>query len=157
MMRGTTISWPLAAANLVAAALVVWPWLPASAPVTHATAPPSEGVAPKLAKLAPFAEFAAITERPIFSPSRRPTPAVKAATIAIESRYRLQGIIGVGSARHALIVPVAGGAGLDLGEGDALEAWTVKTISPDRVVLTSPSGEATLAFGQAGAAANRKP
>jgi len=33
----------------------------------------------------------------------------------------------------------------------------VKTIGPDRVVLTSPAGEATLALGQAGGAANRKP
>ena len=156
MMRGATVSWPLAAANLIAAALVIWPWLPASAPAPHAAAPPSENDAPKLAKLAPFADFAAITERPLFAPTRRPTPAVKPATIAIESRYRLQGIIGVGSARHALIAPVAGGAGLDLGEGDALEGWTVKSIAPDRVVLTSPSGEATLAFGQAGGA-TRKP
>jgi hypothetical protein len=148
MMRRRRFPLPLAAANLVVAALAIWPWLPRRAPAARPPDQRSESEAPKLAKLAPFADFAATEERPLFSPSRRPTAAEKPATVAIESRYRLQGIVTVGAARHALIAPVAGGAGLELGEGDALEGWSVRTIAADHVVLTSPAGEATLAFGR---------
>jgi type II secretory pathway component PulC len=107
--------------------------------------------------LAPFTDFAAILERPLFAPSRRPTPVEKAATVAIESRYRLQGVVSVGNARHALIAPVTGGAALELSEGDALEGWSVKTIESDRIVLTSPAGEATLAFGHPTPPESKKP
>ncbi len=153
MMRQMNVSPPLAAANLVAAALVIWPWL-AGAPVERVPVPRSDSDVPKLARLAPFATFATTGERPLFAPSRRPTTAEKPATVAIESRYRLQGIVTVGTARHALIAPVAGGAGLELGEGDPLEGWSVKTIASDHVVLTSPAGEATLAFGRVPTSAN---
>jgi len=152
-MTRATISKPLAAANLVAVALVIWPWIRETAPAPTPQ-PRGEAEAPKLARLAPFTDFATILERPLFSPSRRPSAVVKPATIAIESRYRLQGIITVGGAWHAIIAPVAGGAGLELGEGDALEGWSVKSIVSDHVVLASPAGEATLALAHAGAAAN---
>ena len=138
-----------AAANLVAAAIAVWPWLPIRAPAEPArTVTPAEDSAPRLASLAPFATFAETSERPLFSATRRPSPA--AAMIGIGSRYRLQGLVIAGAARHALIAPIAGGRALELGEGETVEGWTVTRIERDRVVLSSPAGEATL--GLTGAA-----
>jgi hypothetical protein len=147
----TDLSWPLVAANLIAAALVLWPWLPRTAPAGPAPVAAIDNDLPKLPSLAPFADFDAIIARPLFAPSRRPTPVVKPAMAAIESRYRLQGVITVAGTPHALVAPVAGGSALDLGVGDALESWSVKTIASDRVTLSSPAGEATLTFGHAGA------
>ena len=142
----------LAAANVVAAALVLWPWLPERAhpprfPETHGVAD-----APALARLPPPATFAATAQRPLFSPSRRP-PAMAAqpGTSALAGRYRLQGLVIAGKARRALVADVAGGRKLELGEGDAIEGWVVKRIERDAVVLVSPAGEATLTLGAGGA------
>jgi type II secretory pathway component PulC len=64
--------------------------------------------------------------------------------LGIDGRYRLLGLVIAGSARHALIAPIAGGRTLELGEGEAVDGWTVTRIERDRVVLSSPAGEATL-------------
>jgi len=138
----------LAGANLAVAAIVLLPWLPAAAPSAPVSLR-SEGDAPKLARLPRFADLGATIERPLFAPSRRATSPGQAATLGIASRYRLQGLVIAGAARHAIIAPIAGGPALELGEGDALEGWTVKRIEHDRVVLSSATGEATLALERA--------
>jgi type II secretory pathway component PulC len=103
-----------------------------------------------LAALAPFVDYAATIERPLFSPSRRPEAAAAAPNASgIASRYRLQGLVIAGTTRHALVTEIAGGHTQELGEGDALEGWTVTRIEQDRVTLTSPAGEATLALPRA--------
>jgi hypothetical protein len=138
-----------AAANLLAAAVAVWPWLPVGAPAEPArTVTPATDAAPRLPGLAPFATFAETSERPLFSATRRPAPATP--MIGIDGRYRLQGLVIAGPTRHALIAPVAGGRALELGEGETVEGWIVTRIERDRVVLSSPAGEATL--GLTGAA-----
>jgi hypothetical protein len=138
----------LAAANLIVALLAVWPFLPGRAPAEQAPAAPAQDTGPKLATLAPFADFAETSERPLFSATRRPAPG--ATMLGIDGRYRLLGLVIAGSARHALIAPVAGGRTLELGEGEAVDGWTVTRIERDHVVLSSPAGQATL--GLAGAA-----
>jgi hypothetical protein len=134
----------LVAVNVVLAALAAWPWLPNPAPAqsARAVAPPETG--PKLASLPPFADFAETSARPLFSPTRRPAPG--AALVGIDGRYRLLGLVIAGTARHALLAPVAGGAALELAEGDAVDGWTVTKIERDRVSLKSAMGEATLAL-----------
>lgn len=133
-----------ASANLVAALLAAWPFVPSRAPAEPAPAAPIEDATPRLARLPPFADFAATSARPLFSATRRPDPA--AAMLGIDGRYRLMGLVIAGAARHALIAPVAGGRALELGEGEAVEGWTLARIERDRVVLRSPAGEATLAL-----------
>lgn len=134
-----------AAANIVVALLAAWPWLPSRAPAEPApAAAPAEDAAAKPARLPPFADFAETSERPLFSATRRPAPA--AAMLGIDGRYRLLGLVIAGTARHALLAPVAGGRTVELGEGEAVEGWTVTRIERDRVILSSPAGKATLAL-----------
>jgi hypothetical protein len=122
----------------VFAAVAIWPWLVPPIPASHPTVEPSM-VAPALSpdNLPGLAAYAAIVERPLFVPSRRPPPAV---TSSIEGRYRLLGIVGAGAKRRAFVAD--GARRIEIGEGDAIDGWTVKEIEQDRVLLTSPAGEA---------------
>jgi hypothetical protein len=135
----------LAGANLAIVAITLLPWLPAATPRAPAFAP-AESDAPRLVHLPRFADVSATIERPLFSPSRRPVAPEQEATLGIASRYRLQGLVIAGAARHAILSPVAGGPALELGEGDTVAGWTVTRIEHDRVVLSSAAGEATLAL-----------
>jgi hypothetical protein len=156
-MHGRTLA--LAAANLVVAAIAVWPWLPDRAQSARISAAPSVAARPMLASLPPLAAFTATSERPLFSPSRRP-PAAAAprGTSALDGRYRLLGLVIAGTARRALVAEIAGGRKFEIGEGEAIEGWVVKRIDRDAVLLASPSGEATLTLrNAAGAAPATKP
>jgi type II secretory pathway component PulC len=92
---------------------------------------------PSPTNLPGLAAYAAIVERPLFVPSRRPPPDV---TSSIEGRYRLLGIVGAGAKRRAFVAD--GTRRIEVGEGDAIDGWTVKEIEQDRVLLTSPAGDA---------------
>jgi hypothetical protein len=134
----------LGATAVVLAALAVWPWVVPPVPATRPlAAPPAGGAAPTLLPLPPLATYAAIVERPLFAPSRRPPSGVGATQgAAIESRYRLLGIVAAGPRKKAFVAD--GARRVEIGEGDALDGWTVKEIGPDRVKLASPSGETAL-------------
>jgi hypothetical protein len=134
----------LGAAAILFAALAVWPWLFPPVPATRPLAvPPANAPAPALAPLPPLASFAAIVERPLFSPSRRPPPgATGALGASIESRYRLIGIVATGPKKKAFVAE--GTRRLEIAAGDTLDGWTVSEIGQDRVRLTSPAGEASL-------------
>jgi hypothetical protein len=134
----------LAAGALCFAAFAVWPWLVPPIPETRSLAtPPAAAAAPTLAALPPLASFAAIVERPLFSPSRRPAAnAPAAAAPAAESRYRLVGIVASGTKKTAFIAD--NGRRAQIGVGDAFDGWTVKEIGQDRITLASPSGEMVL-------------
>ncbi|MGH7092093.1 MAG: hypothetical protein ACREFB_00990, partial [Stellaceae bacterium] len=96
----------------------------------------------------PAAQFAAVAERPLFSPSRRP-PAGKAPTVAgggIEQRYRLIGVVTVGHEPRALLLE--GARRFELGVGGRLDGFTVLHIEHARVVLASPAGQAVLPLRQ---------
>ena len=136
----------LAAANLLVAALVLWPWLSDGARSLQRPAGRAVAVAdaPLLPSLPPYSEFAVTSERPLFSPSRRPPTAEQHGTSALEERYRLLGLVITGNAKRALIGEIAGGRRLEVGEGDTIEGWAVKRIERDAVVFASPAGEATL-------------
>ena len=139
----------LGSAALLFAALAAWPWLSPPLPATRPIAAPSAGTpAPSLISLAPLASYAAIVERPLFSPSRRPPPGAAAALGAsIEGRYRLLGIVATGPKKSAFIAE--GARRLEIDAGQTLDGWTVKEIGSDSVTLTSPTGEATLKLSPA--------
>jgi hypothetical protein len=151
MRRPLTLA--LCAANVALAALALWPFLPESAHSERVPVLAGAGAdAPTLQRLPPLADFGATLERPLFSPSRRPQAVAVRLGAGIETRYRLQGLVIAGTERRALIAATDGGRTLALGEGDGLEGWVVKRIEQDRVVLTSPAGEAVLAVRQGGGA-----
>lgn len=123
--------------------LTVWPWLVSPTPAARplAAAQPS-AAARSLAPLPPLATFVAIVERPLFAPSRRPPPGISAIGPSIESRYRLLGIVGSGPKKKAFLAEGAHRG--EIAEGDTLDGWTVKEIAQDRVLLSSPAGDASL-------------
>lgn len=139
----------LGAAAIAFAAAAAWPWLVPPVPsVRPLAAPPASGPAPSVAALSPLASFAAIIERPLFSPSRRPPPGAQTAQgPSIESRYRLVGIVATGPKKTAFIAE--GAQRRAIAEGDMVDGWTVSEIGQDRVKLTSPAGEAVLKLAPA--------
>jgi hypothetical protein len=132
----------VAAAALVA--LAVWPWLISPAPARSVAAAPDTAAAQSVPSLPPLARFAAISERPLFSPTRKPAPGEKAAPAGpgIDQRYRLLGLMNTGDSRRALLAE--GKRRFVIAERGTLEGWTVARIEHDRVVLSSPAGEAVL-------------
>jgi hypothetical protein len=139
----------LAAAALVFGLIAVWPWLapiPALAPAGQPPPSPDPAIPPLL----PPKAYSAIAERPLFSPTRRPAPNAPVVSDSGVARYRLLGLVTAGGARHALIAD--GSRRLEIGEGSVLDTWTVLRIEPDRVVLTSPEGEASLRMERPAAA-----
>jgi general secretion pathway protein N len=139
----------LGATALVFAGIATWPWLVPPIPAVRAVASsPAQATAPALPALPPLASYAAIVERPLFSPSRRPAPGARTAPgPSIESRYRLVGIIAAGPKKKALVAE--GARRVEIAEGDTLDGWTVTAIGKDRVTLTSPTGEAALKLAPA--------
>jgi hypothetical protein len=135
----------LGAITIVFAASAAWPWILPPVPITRpVAAPPVNKPVLELASLPPLNTYAAIVERPLFSPSRRPPPGVSAAPAepAIEGRYRLLGVVATGQSKKAFIAD--GARHIEVVEGDMLGSSTVKQIAADHITLTSPVGETAL-------------
>ena len=124
--------------------LAAWPWLVPPVPaVPPLIAGPTAAPAPALAALPPLASYAAIVERPLFSPSRRPVPGAEPVAVSSTmSRYRLLGIIGSGPRKSAFVAD--GARRIEIDAGGTLDGWTVKEIGQDSITLTSPTGDAVL-------------
>ena len=99
----------------------------------------------------PLTKFSVIGERPLFSPSRRPVAGEKAAHAGpgVEQRYRLLGLLNTGDARRALLAE--GKRRFAVSEGAMLDGWRIARIEHDRIVLSSPAGEAVLQLQPAAA------
>ena len=144
----------LAAVTLLFGLIALWPWLaPIPTPAAPARQPPPSLDA-AIPTLPPPSAYSAIAERPLFSPSRRPAPNTPVISDSSVARYRLLGLVTAGGARHALIAD--GNRRLEISEGSLLDTWTVLRIEPDRVVLTSPQGEASLRMERPAAAPSPK-
>ena len=133
--------------------LLVWPWLQSPAAVkTSGDASEQSAAAMELPAIPPLTRFSAIGERPLFSPSRRPVAGEKVAPVGpgIEQRYRLLGLLNAGDTRRALLGE--GKRRFALSEGAMLEGWRLTRIEHDRIVLSSPAGEAVLQLQPAAAA-----
>jgi hypothetical protein len=94
-------------------------------------------------------QIASILDRPLFAPNRRGPPAPKtpdqssgsAGRAAPEITGRLGGItIGPGDDKEAVFERGEGEKPLVVKEGDDVDGWTVSSIEPDKVVLTSTFG-----------------
>jgi hypothetical protein len=139
----------LGGAILLFGLLAAWPWLMSQSSPARRAAAPEAAPGATLAPLPPLSSYAAIVERPLFAPTRRPAPGAPAAAAgpSVEGRYRLIGIVGTSAKRHAFIAD--GTRRADISEGDTFDGWTVKEIGADRVVLVSPAGETVLKLSRA--------
>jgi len=152
------LALPLGAVIALLAALAIRPWLSVG---DEARPPPEpigvagDGIA--LPTLPPLADLAATVARPLFSPSRRPNATASGLGTGMESRYRLQGLVIVGKERRALLTDAVGNGRLRVAEGDQIEGWVVKRIDEDRLILSSPAGEATLTLQRSAVPPPAKP
>ena len=118
-------------------------------------------------ELAPIEGFAAIAERPLFAPSRRPAPvssspgteAVAAAPVNTAPLSVV--LIGVllSPRGHSAVVRLADGKNKTLAEGGSIDGWTLERVLPDRVSFQSGETRTELLFPhhRASAAANAAP
>ncbi|HKT20343.1 MAG TPA: hypothetical protein VJR47_19975 [Stellaceae bacterium] len=103
---------------------------PAAASARQAKA---EALAPSA--MPPLQRFSAVTERPLFSPSRRPPLQAADDSEGAWSSFTLAGIIITPDSREALIRHGSPPTIAHLHEGQDLEGWVVRSILPDRVVF----------------------
>jgi hypothetical protein len=132
----------LGAALVLLLALALWPWLvPEAGSAPRPLKPDAPGS--EIAALPPSSAFSAIVDRPLFSPTRRPVPGTGTGSGGgIEARYQLLGLVVSETVRRAWLAE--GARHFEVGEGDKIEGWTVAHIEQDRLLLTSPAGEAVL-------------
>ena len=105
----------------------------ASLPVASARQAKAE--APTLPTMPPLQHFSAVTERPLFSPSRQPPLQASGDSEGAWSSFVLAGIVITPDSREALIRHGKPPTIAHLREGQDLEGWVVRSILPDRVVF----------------------
>ena len=117
------------------------PSLPAGA-VAPVSMPKAEEVVPGLPPIETLAE---VTDRPLFTATRRPPPpdAVQENT-GNASSFVLLGVVISKGERLAIIRHGRPPAAARLTEGQTIEGWTLQSIAPDRVVLKNADNEQSL-------------
>ena len=117
------------------------PALAAGAPAP-VSLPKADEVAPGLPPMETLAE---VTERPLFTATRRPPPpdAVQ-ENIGNASSFVLLGIVISKGERLAIVRHGRPPTAARLTEGQTIEGWTVQSIAPDRVVLKNADNEQSL-------------
>ncbi len=84
----------------------------------------------------PLESFSAVTDRPLFSPTRRPSPQGSDDSLGSWSSLVLAGIIIAPQSREALIVHGKPQVMAHVQEGQTIEGWVVTSILPDHIVLS---------------------
>jgi hypothetical protein len=84
--------------------------------------------------------FAGITERPLFSPSRHPAPASSGESDAWSS-FVLAGIIISEDLREAMVLHNQPSTLVHAKEGDVIDGWTLATLFSDRAVFRNGDAE----------------
>lgn len=140
----------LAGAMLLLLVLAAYPWLaPISVPEGLAGAAEARPPTPEIIPLSPLRAFSAVFERPLFSPTRRPSPTEPSSASAgnIVGHYQLLGIVSAGSDRRALVAD--GARRVEVVIGATLDGWTVARIEHDRLVLSLAGDERVLRLRRA--------
>ena len=90
--------------------------------------------------------YAAIVQRPLFSPSRLPVPGIAAPLGAQSSDLHviLTGIVYSATERLVLLRPEGFGGILLLEEGQRYDGWTLDEIRPEQAVFRSGTREVVL-------------
>jgi len=143
-------AFALLLAVAAASATVVYGELTAEPPApAAATEPPAAPVpaAPpaqeRVFVMPPLQSYAEVTERPLFSPSRRPAT-VTQQVAGPASSLALVGVVISRDGGVALIRSGKAPALARVREGQQIEGWTVRSIAPDRVVVRNGTSEAQL-------------
>jgi len=90
------------------------------------------------------ARFAAIVERPVFSPTRRPPSEGTTETAAPTLDFSLFGVVNSAGEQSALIKPSTGGEPVRVKEGEKVSGWTVARIASDRILVRHDTMEREL-------------
>ena len=151
MARLLRLWWiPLAVAL---AAVIAWEtnWGEAlHSPVAIPPAPEAKPVAPALLPVykpvAGAEAYAEVTDRPLFSPPRRPAPPPPPPEpprqVMQTGLYQLTGTMLVGDKLYAFLKEIKGGRGVRAAQGDVLASGVrLSKVEPDRVVLTQYDNE----------------
>jgi type II secretory pathway component PulC len=86
-----------------------------------------------------------VTERPLFSPDRRPAPEAS-ETLGSWSALTLAGIVVTPDSREALITHGTPPKIVHLQEGQSVDGWVVRSIEPDRIVVANGGEQHELRF-----------
>ena len=167
MRRTAAASIALAAVLVLLAVLSILPEAALQTPVPARR----EGQGSPTVPIKPVEAYAAIAERPLFQPSRRPAPppAPKAAQIAaalppsqptplppppppppVLAPMTLLAVV-ISSDKREAVLGLATGKSSTLAEGESLDGWILARVLPDRVVfrLADTEKELTFPVGQA--------
>jgi general secretion pathway protein N len=131
-------------------ALVALEWSASASSPAIETSPPVTA-ASKTAEssaaftLAPLSAFSAVTDRPLFSPDRRPAPQAR-ETLGSWSALSLAGIIVTPASREVLVAHGTPAKLVHLQEGQSVDGWVVRAIEPDHIVVANGSEEHELRF-----------
>ena len=119
----------------------------AAPPPRHA-APTEAGLLPPLAPVIPEQAYAQVTERPLFTPTRRPAPpeAVSGKPAFNKGQFVLQGVIVVGEGRTALLREVTSGRIHRVERGKDVNGIKVEKIEATEVTLTLGGEKETVAL-----------
>lgn len=146
--------WLLLGANLLLAGLILLEirdpdrFVRRTSIPAGAVVPADSGATPATPRLAPVATgeaaFAAITTRPLFSPTRRPSEdATGSPTGPVSSDlsgYAVTGIVTSADGGVAILEKSGGAPGQEPGlvvhPGDTIEGWAVNEIHEDRIAVT---------------------
>ncbi|HLY44327.1 MAG TPA: hypothetical protein VKQ73_02005 [Stellaceae bacterium] len=147
-----------AGATLLLLVLAAYPWLaPISAPAGLAAAAEARPATLQISPLPPLRMFAAVFERPLFSTTRRPSPAepISPGAGSVAGRYQLLGVVSAGGDRRALVAD--GARRFEVVAGATLDGWTVARIEHDRLVLSLAGDERVLRLRRASASPTEPP
>lgn len=108
-----------------------------SSPAVDSVSPSFSALPPDPAfAMPPEESFAAVLDRPVFSPSRRPMSSNgSAARLTTSAEFVLVGVVISDSERFVLVKPLSSDKLERLREGDDLAGWSAVLISPESVVF----------------------
>lgn len=144
------LSAVLLAAAVGLTLLAAWPWLraPAALPTLPAEGDRAVAAPPTaLPQLPPYERFAETQRRPLFVATRRPPPVAASPAPAPPpsfDRGRIAGVVVIGDTKVALIRDPRSGKVQRVGEGETVDGWTVRAISPEKLTLVSERGGSPL-------------
>lgn len=95
----------------------------------------------------PIERFAAVLDRPLFSPDRRPPEGQPIATGLVEDRAltaTLQGVLFANSGSIALLTAVGESTTVRVSQGELFLGWRILEIHPDNVVFGRDEETVTL-------------
>jgi general secretion pathway protein N len=135
------------------------PRLPAHPPTPAASPSASSAAADDRFTLPPLASLSAISDRPLFSLTRRP-PEDQEKSLGQLATFILDGVRISPDGRAAIVIHGAPPTVAHVSEGQEIEGWSVSAILPDRIVLRHNGTEHELRLrdkGRANAPASGPP